>query len=129
MGAAGTDPTELCNPANLQGSDRSWARAMRKLIGEGRAHLKRRKGREAAQVWGKLRLKMLHASDQVKGLCEPATEAYRTDLYREYLRLALFFSDRNRCDPARARANDARGFGAPENEIKQTIGACYQEKQ
>ena len=129
MAAAGTDPVARCNPGDLQGSDRSRVRALRQLVDEGRGHLKRRKGREAAQLWAKLRPKMQHASEQVQELCGPAVEAYRIELYREYLRLAQFFSDRNRCYPARARADDARVFGAPEAEVKGTIGACYVEKQ
>ena len=126
LAAAGTDPLERCVTAGLDGGDRSRVGKVREQLVLGWKHLKRRKGREAAQAWNKIRPKMKHGSAKVQEVCGPAVEAYRTELYREYLRLARFFTDRKRCGPARARAADARVFGAPEAEVKATIAACYE---
>jgi hypothetical protein len=126
MEKAGLDPLERCTDAGLAGDDRARVRAVRDKLDEGWQHLKRRKGSEAAQVWGKVKIKMKHGSDAVQGQCGAAVEAYRVALYGEYLRLARFFSERKRCPQALARAADSRLFGAPEEEIKATIPECYQ---
>jgi hypothetical protein len=126
MEKAGLDPLERCTDAGLAGDDRVRVRGVRKKLDEGWQHLKRRKGSEAAQVWGKVKIKMKHGSDAVQGQCGAAVEAYRVALYGEYLRLARFFSERKRCPQALARAADSRLFGAPEEEIKATIPECYQ---
>jgi hypothetical protein len=126
MEKAGLDPLERCTDAGLAGDDRVRVRGVRKKLDEGWQHLKRRKGAEAAQVWGKIKIKMKHGSDTVQGQCGAAVEAYRVALYGEYLRLARFFSERKRCPQALARAADSRLFGAPEEKIKATISECYQ---
>ena len=69
------------------------------------------------------------ASAAVQGECGPAVDEIRVALYREYLKLAKFFDGQGKCVKANNRARDAKSFGAPEEEVKAALKACYGVEQ
>jgi len=114
-----------CVPDAFSGTDRQRVKKLCAVVAEGRKHLKAREGADAAKSFTKAKWRLGAAPPEVKSSCRPLVDEFRVELYREYLRLAAYFVGRKNCSVAKARAEDARYFGAPEDEIKETLGKCY----
>jgi serine/threonine protein phosphatase PrpC len=128
-GKAGTDKAGTdagaCSGVGLTGSDKSKAKEIRSLADTVLTQLKHRNALEAATAYSKAKARLGKASPAVQEQCAGAVDEARTALYREYLILAKFFDGQGKCVKANNRARDARMFGAPEEEIKAALKACY----
>ena len=124
----GTDlpanPQEACTADGLGGKDPKWIGQMRTMADKCASLLKKREGRDAASEFGKVKWRFKRLTPEGKKRCRPLVDQLASGLSTEYLRLSSFFAGRGQCRAAKARAGDAREFGANDAQVHKALGKC-----